>query len=116
MNFLETFRLLLAAASPSGYEAPEAEVIRRLAAPYCDKIKTDSMGNLICRKKRSGKKLMLAAHMDVIGFMVSRFETWAATAPPGFQAKRSGSPAASGVCSLSGPRPSSARKRPGKPK
>ena len=74
MNFLETFRLLLAAASPSGYEAPEAEVIRRLAAPYCDKIKTDPMGNLICRKKGSGKKLMLAAHMDVIGFMVSRFE------------------------------------------
>ena len=74
MNFLETFRLLLAAASPSGYEAPEAEGIRRLAAPYCDKIKTDPMGNLICRKKGSGKKLMLAAHMDVIGFMVSRFE------------------------------------------
>ena len=48
MNFLETFRSLLAAASPSGYEAPEAEVIRRLAEPYCDKIKIDPMGNVIC--------------------------------------------------------------------
>lgn len=74
MNFLDTFRQLLAAASPSGYEAPGAEVIRRLAQPYCDKIKIDPMGNLICRKKGPGKKLMLAAHMDVIGFMVNRFE------------------------------------------
>ena len=47
MNFVETFRQLLAAASPSGYEGPEAQVIRQLAQPYCDEIRTDALGNVI---------------------------------------------------------------------
>ena len=74
MNFVETFRQLLAAASPSGYEGPEAQVIRQLAQPYCDEIRTDALGNVICHKKGAGRKMMFAAHMDVIGFMVTHFE------------------------------------------
>ena len=74
MNFVETFRQLLAAASPSGYEGPEAQVIRQLAQPYCDQIRTDALGNAICHKKGAGRKMMFAAHMDVIGFMVTHFE------------------------------------------
>ena len=63
MNFVETFRQLLAAASPSGYEGPEAQVIRQLAQPYCDEIRTDALGNVICHKKGGGRKMMFAAHM-----------------------------------------------------
>ena len=74
MNFVETFRQLLAAASPSGYEAPGAAVIKELAKPYCDEITTDALGNVICHKKGPGKRLMFAAHMDVIGFMVTHFD------------------------------------------
>ena len=59
---------------PSGFEAHGAKAIADLAAPYCDKVKIDALGNVICRKKGSGKRIMVAAHMDVIGFMVSRFE------------------------------------------
>ena len=74
MNFVKTFRTLLENASPSGFEAHGAKAIADLAAPYCDKVKIDALGNVICRKKGPGKRIMVAAHMDVIGFMVNRFE------------------------------------------
>ncbi len=74
MNFVKTFRTLLENASPSGFEAHGSKAIADLAAPYCDKVKIDALGNVICRKKGSGKRIMVAAHMDVIGFMVNRFE------------------------------------------
>ena len=37
-------------------------------------IKRDVMGNLIARRKGSGKKIMLAAHMDEIGFIVKHID------------------------------------------
>ena len=60
-----------AAFGPSGCEEEIAAVIAKMAKPYCDEITTDVMGNLICRKKGPGKKIMFAAHMDSIGIMVT---------------------------------------------
>jgi len=44
----------------------------------CDDLRIDSLGNLICRKDatkgKDPKKLMIAAHMDEIGFVVSHIE------------------------------------------
>ena len=51
-----------------------ADAIEKLAAPYADKIKRDVMGNLIVRKKGSGPKVMFAAHMDSIGFIVTHID------------------------------------------
>lgn len=63
---------LVAAACPSGGEARQiAGVLAQLARPYVDEITTDPMGNLICHKKGAGKRVMLAAHMDAIGLMVT---------------------------------------------
>ena len=46
--------------------------------PYADEIVTDAIGNLIALKKGQGsersKKIMYAAHMDEIGFMVKQIE------------------------------------------
>lgn len=64
-------RELVEAHGVSGYEDKIREIVRRELGPLCE-VKTDAMGNLICVKKGtgSGKKLMIAAHMDEIGFMV----------------------------------------------
>lgn len=39
-----------------------------------DEIKTDALGNLVAVKKGSGKKVMVAAHMDEIGIMVTHID------------------------------------------
>lgn len=62
---------LVAAAMPSGFESGVGALLAELAAPYADEIMTDALGNVICHKKGEGKRIMLAAHMDLIGFMVT---------------------------------------------
>ena len=63
---------LTAAYGPSGREDGVAEAIRSLAVPHCQEIRRDPLGNLIAYKPGvSGKKLMLCAHMDQIGLMVT---------------------------------------------
>lgn len=68
MQFLEK---LTRCIGPSGRENSVAEVIEKELVSYCDEIYKDALGNLICHKKGNGKKLMLSAHMDEIGFMVN---------------------------------------------
>ncbi len=64
---------LVEAYGPSGFEDQVRALIRAEIEPFVDEITVDAMGNLIALKKGdgSGKKVMLAAHMDEIGFMVS---------------------------------------------
>ncbi len=56
---------------PSGNERKVADLISGMLKGKVDEIKTDALGNLICIKKGTGKKIMLAAHMDEIGIIVS---------------------------------------------
>ena len=74
MDILKTLQALNACHGPAGDEAGIADVIESLAAPYADKIKRDTMGNLIVRKKGKGPKIMFAAHMDSIGFVVTHID------------------------------------------
>ena len=55
----------------SGREQAIAAKISEYMTPICDKVYTDAMGNVICRKKGRGKRVMAAAHMDVIGFLAT---------------------------------------------
>ncbi len=61
---------------PSGYEHQIREAVREMVAPHADEITTDALGNLIVRKGKvgQGKRIMLAAHMDEIGVMVSHID------------------------------------------
>ncbi len=52
-----------------GYETEIREVMRGLLAGLGE-IEQDNIGSLICRRGESGPRVMLAAHMDEIGFMV----------------------------------------------
>ena len=57
----------------SGNESLIRDFISNNVKELVDEIKTDSIGNLICLKKgkKSNKKILLVAHMDEVGFMVS---------------------------------------------
>lgn len=59
------------AFGPSGREDNVREAIAAIAGEYIDDVTTDALGNLICRKKGSGKKVLFAAHMDSIGVVAT---------------------------------------------
>jgi len=70
---------LTQAYGPSGHEQQIRQLIRQEIRGYADEIRTDALGNLIALKRgaqRAGKggKVMLAAHMDEIGVMVSHVD------------------------------------------
>ncbi|MSS70934.1 MAG: M42 family peptidase [Candidatus Latescibacteria bacterium] len=55
-----------------GREEKLRAIVRRELEGVVDEMRVDTLGNLICVKRAAGrKKLMIAAHMDEIGFMVS---------------------------------------------
>lgn len=65
------------ACGVSGNEDEIRNIIIDAIKPHCNSIKVDKLGNVIAFKKgraRSGKRVMLAAHMDEVGFMVKSIE------------------------------------------
>lgn len=70
----ELLKKLTLCFSPSGREDKIRAIIKKEVEPYVTDVFTDALGNLICHKKGGGKKLMLAAHMDEIGFMVTHID------------------------------------------
>ena len=64
------------AFSVSGNETELAEIIKEDLKSVCDSISVDAMGNVIAFKKGkdSSKKLMIASHMDEIGFIAVNIE------------------------------------------
>ena len=63
--------------SPSGYEDAIRGVIRDEVKGLADEVRVDALGNLIVRKGRAsknGKRIMIAAHMDEIGLMVTHVD------------------------------------------
>lgn len=65
---------LLTTYSPSGSEDKIRDIIEMEIKDYVDEIKVDNLGNLICRKEGPGKRVMIAAHMDQIGLMITDIE------------------------------------------
>ncbi|MCC6905380.1 MAG: M28 family peptidase, partial [Anaerolineae bacterium] len=74
---LDTLRKLVEAWGPSGSEGPVREIILREIAGLADEVQVDPLGNVIAwrRSCRPGApKVMLDAHMDEIGVMVSHVD------------------------------------------
>lgn len=71
---LDTIKTLCALDGISGLEDNVRDYIKSRIAPLADSIRTDAMGNLIVFKKgrkTPTKSLMLCAHMDEVGIIVT---------------------------------------------
>lgn len=62
---------LAGAFGPSSREDEARSLIEKRIASRVDECYTDTLGNLIAVKKGSGKRIMLAAHMDEIGLVAT---------------------------------------------
>ena len=68
---MELLNKLTMCFGPSGREENIRELIKSEAEKYADEIYTDTLGNLIVRKGNGGKKIVILAHMDEIGIVVT---------------------------------------------
>jgi putative aminopeptidase FrvX len=73
MEIKEFLTELIAVPGISGYEKCVAQLISQAFNPYCHDVKTDSFYNVYGQKMGNGHgpKIMIAAHMDEIGLMVT---------------------------------------------
>lgn len=75
MDSMELIRKLSSAFGPPGFEHEVRAVLTSLVKPLVDEVRVDALGNLIAvRNGTSPKKVMLDAHMDEVGFMVSHID------------------------------------------
>ena len=62
-------------AGAPGYEGRIRKIVLEEIKPYVDEINIDNMGNVIAIKKgKERKKVMIGAHMDEIGFIVTHID------------------------------------------
>ena len=62
-------------AGAPGYEQRIREIVIREVEPFVDELRTDNMGNLTAVVKgKKDKKVMIGAHMDEIGFIVTHID------------------------------------------
>jgi|SRR5690625_3174712 len=59
-----------------GNEKEPRDVMERYIKPYADEVYTDNLGSLIAKKTgdENGPKIMVAGHLDEVGFMVTRID------------------------------------------
>lgn len=75
MNEVELLQRLSDAFGVAGFEEEVRDLIKELIEPHVDELRVDTLGNLIAtRRGKENTKLMLDAHMDEIGLMVSYIE------------------------------------------
>jgi len=74
-EFFTLLKKLSEAVGVSGFEDEIRNVIYSEIRDYVDEVKVDSLGNLIGIRRGKGEgKVMIAAHMDEIGLMITHIE------------------------------------------
>ncbi|KGA97818.1 peptidase M28 [Alkalihalobacillus alcalophilus ATCC 27647 = CGMCC 1.3604] len=73
---LQMLKDLTDANAIPGHEKEAREVMTKYITPYADEIETDRLGSLIAKKvgDENGPKIMVAGHLDEIGFMVTNID------------------------------------------
>ena len=77
MDIRKTLDTLCSMAGPSGFERAVAEQAMELMRPYVDEAAVDRFGNAIGVRlcgRPGAKKLLLDAHLDEIGLIVTGVE------------------------------------------
>ncbi|SDX55472.1 endoglucanase [Marininema mesophilum] len=59
-------------AGPPGNERETREVMERQLGPFVDEVLMDRLGSIIARLGHEGPRIMVAGHLDEVGFMVTR--------------------------------------------
>lgn len=59
-----------------GNEKEPRDVMKKYITPFADEVFTDNLGSLIAKKvgNENGPKIMVAGHLDEVGFMVTRID------------------------------------------
>ena len=70
----ELIKKLTETFGPSGSEEDVMSLVREEISPFVDEVKTDKMGSLIARKDGDGARVMLAAHADEIGIIITHID------------------------------------------
>src|SRR6056297_424364 len=74
-NDIKRLKQISETPGASGFESEIRKLLKADVSKVADKVWTDNMGNLIAFKKgKSNKKVMVAAHMDEIGFITSHID------------------------------------------
>ncbi|PYZ97269.1 peptidase M28 [Alteribacter lacisalsi] len=74
---LQMLKELTDANGIPGNEREAREVMKKHIAPFADEVETDGLGSLIAKKTGTvsdGPKVMVAGHLDEIGFMVTNID------------------------------------------
>jgi len=74
---MQLLKELCEAHGAPGFEGPIRAIYRREMEPLSDRIETDGIGNVIAVREGEGsspRKVMLAGHMDEIGFVVKHID------------------------------------------
>ena len=77
MELIELTKALCALPGPSGFEAPVCSFLAEYVRPFSDEVRVDPLGTLLAVRRcgRPGAKtLLLDAHMDEIGLIVTAVE------------------------------------------
>ena len=77
MDIKNVITELCSMAGPSGFEDDVARRVKEILGEFMDSVESDVMGNVIAVKRcgsENAKKLMLDAHMDEIGFVITGAE------------------------------------------
>ena len=77
-ELLDLLKEMLSASGLSGFEGPIREIIREAWEPLTDELSVSKIGSLHGLKKGQGKqprkRVLISAHMDAIGMMVTEVE------------------------------------------
>ncbi|MCI9263098.1 MAG: M42 family metallopeptidase [Oscillospiraceae bacterium] len=77
MPLYDTLEKLCGLAGPSGFEGPVSAVAKELLEPLMDEVSLDRLGSVIGLRrcgKANAKRLLLDAHLDEIGLIVTGIE------------------------------------------